>query len=348
MLTGIISALLAIFLPASAVMAATTPGRALVAAGAVTSAGQPVPGAVVRLYAWPSGQVLDSLRHGQAVPRTLLATTTASPSGAYSLSVPRATLRTVAVSSGNANLEVDAGTGSRFFTANTTQPKAASVDISSRSRALTDAPDYCTGWLFQHQLDRDWGTVGGTYIWPRATGATSTFSYTQGQSSTLGIGESGSGDYGTFGVAGTESVSSTGTVGFPGGAARDNWEWQSQWRTALYKDSCTGGQDFYQVRPNSWWGGSQIVDEAEAPTAKHCSEYLPGKGSYFATRNEAALTWTGSLGVVMPDVGFDASAQTGYSSGAQLTYSFVHATQTLQVCGTNAGPFQAWRTVVER
>jgi len=286
--------------------------------------------------------VLDSLRHGQAVPRTLLATTTAGPSGTYSLSVPRATLQKVVVSSGNANLEVDAGAGARFFVASTTRPASANVNIISpahaRLRANTPAP---CGWAFVKQLNRAWGAVGGSYIWRKAHGVTSSFYYGRGQSSTLGVGISATGTYGSFSFAGTESQSTSGRQTMPDGSSGYFWEWQTEWRTALYFDACIGDQ----VRPNSWLGGDNIWYEASAPSTKDCVQELPG--STWSTQNEQSVTFTGNLGVGITAVGFSASAQTGYDSNADLTYNFKKATGTDHICGTNTFPFQAWRVVAQ-
>jgi hypothetical protein len=49
----------------------------------------------------------------------------------------------------------------------------------------------------------------------------------------------------------------------------------------------------------------------------------------------------------MTDIGFNATAQTGYDNQAQLTYDFSHATHTNYVCGTNTYAPDAWRTVVQ-
>ncbi len=49
----------------------------------------------------------------------------------------------------------------------------------------------------------------------------------------------------------------------------------------------------------------------------------------------------------MTDASFQATAQTGYDTNAQLTYNFSNATATNYVCGTNAVPSNARRTVVQ-
>jgi hypothetical protein len=114
---------------------------------------------------------------------------------------------------------------------------------------------------------------------------------------------------------------------------------------------CTGGQQEYHwhVRANGWIGGQNLIYEDSAPStnAAYCARHLKGTGSYFETSTADAITWGGSLGLVMPDVSFQATAETGYDSNASLEYDFSAATQRNYVCGTNTYAFQAWRTVVQ-
>jgi hypothetical protein len=49
----------------------------------------------------------------------------------------------------------------------------------------------------------------------------------------------------------------------------------------------------------------------------------------------------------MGDISFDASAQTGYSSSAQITYKFDNATHVNFVCGTDTVPSNAHRVIVQ-
>jgi len=49
----------------------------------------------------------------------------------------------------------------------------------------------------------------------------------------------------------------------------------------------------------------------------------------------------------MMGLSFQGSAKTGYDSNSTLKYDFANATQTNYVCGTNAVPTKAWRTVVQ-
>jgi hypothetical protein len=103
----------------------------VVARGIATSQGRAVPGVVVRLYAWPSDAVLQSLRPGQQVPMRLLASTTTSSAGWYALAVPRAALKAAAVDQGWANLEVATASGAWWdFTYQTGRAKTVTVNLN--------------------------------------------------------------------------------------------------------------------------------------------------------------------------------------------------------------------------
>jgi hypothetical protein len=340
-----ISALFVPLLPASAALAAT--GDILVATGTVTdSFGSLFPGAAVRLYAWPSDDVLGGLASGQAVPTTLLATTTADSNGRYSLSVSPASLAAAAVSGTDANLEVDSSSGSWFFVIDTANPVPVTADVAN---AATGPGPGCGPWVYLYQLDRAWATVGSAYIWRESPGVTGTVAYKQSQSSHLGIGLSATAAYGSFSADGTNSETSATTVGFPEAYAGYFQEFQTHFRTALYQKTCSPGGVSYHARANGWLGGQNIVSESSAPStqAKYCETYYPGAGSYFLTSNEDAKTWSSTLGLGIGNIGFNATAKTGYDTNASLKYNFANATQTNYVCGTNSYAPNAWRTVVQ-
>lgn len=139
-------------LPASAATGTTgSSASPLIATGTATNAsGGAASGAVVRLYAWPSDKVLQHLRPGQVVPRTLLASTRASSEGTYSFHASPAALRSAAVSGGYANLEADSGMASWFFT------RKASAGAPVIHVNLTGAAParHCSGWVFKYRSTR--------------------------------------------------------------------------------------------------------------------------------------------------------------------------------------------------
>ena len=336
----------------------------LVATGTVSdTSGTAVPGAIVALYAWPSDAVLDGLTAGQRVPETQLATTTAGSTGAYSLYVPQATLQAAATV---ANLEVDSGDSVYFFSVDTAPgatdpggtpiaPMPQTADMGNASEATT--PDICLPWVYQKQMNRDWATVGSTYIWNASQGVTGHFSYQKSQNSSLGIAFKATVSAtpvpsAGFSADGTRTDNSQTTVGYPNRGTGYNIEYQTQWRTAPYQQQCTGGIPkpiHWHVRENSWIGGQKLITETSPPSTANgiCAQYLPGTGSSFNTGSEQAIKWTASLGLAMGDISFEATSQTGYDTNAQITYGFANATHVNYVCGTNTVPSNAWRVVVQ-
>lgn len=332
----------------------------MVATGTVTSAsGAAASGAVVRLYAWPSDQVLQHLRPGQVVPRTLLATTKASAAGTYSFRVSSAAMRSAAVSGDYANLEADSGMATWFFT----RKASGAAPVIHLNLTGASPARHCSGWKFQYQVDPAWGVVGQAYVWPRATGVDVTYTYSRGQSTTLGIGASPTGKVGTFTASGSETQSKTGTEGMPGFKV-GNVLWRTKWKVAKYRDTCArsvesaasgvtrGGWHCsdgvctkWQVRANGWKSGSNELHPKAAPhtPSYDCARFQGGPNSYFQTTSEKAVTWSGGLSV--PVVNFDAEAQTGYDNSAQLTFTFA---KTRLLCGTDAAPPNAKQLVAER
>jgi hypothetical protein len=343
-------------LPAAAATPAT-PSGVLVASGAVTGAtSHAIPGATVKLYAWPSDSVLDSLAIGRTVPRQLLATTTASSSGTYLLRVAPATLASVAVSGDYANLEADSGTSSWFFTRKVAgKSPAASVNLTGAR------PETCSGWVYRRQLKQAWGRVGQSYVARNATHVTQGFTYGQGQTSTLGVGISQSDKIGSFHASGTNSESASATQGFPTFGPSNVWD-NTRFRIARYYDLCgRGGKTVggpsapdcnckscthcqrWLVHSNGWAAGSRIVHPKSAPRTPSSFCEPEASGSSFGRDLSTAVTW--QFGLDVAAVGFSGEAQTGYDSTAKINFVF-HANRSL--CGTTAVPTFAKQLVVRR
>ena len=127
-------------------------------------------------------------------------------------------------------------------------------------------------------------------------------------------------------------------------------EYQTQWRTALQND-CPGGPQEYHwhVQENSWIGGQKLISETNPPGAENgvCARFVPGANSQWQSGNEKATTWSRALGLAMGDISFEATAETGYDTSAQITYGFANATHVNWVCGTETVPSNAKRTVVQ-
>jgi hypothetical protein len=134
-----------------------------------------------------------------------------------------------------------------------------------------------------------------------------------------------------------------------GGGLSSAYDLENAARAAVRPLTLGHGDIDYKARANDWHGGQNIITETSAPTTSgtNCSPYYPGVGSYFETGLENAKTWTESLGLNISIISFQATSQTGYGTNAKLKYDFANATHTNYVCGTNAVPDKAWRTVVQ-
>lgn len=302
-------------------------------------------GAVVDLYAWPSDKVLQALKPGQDVPRTLISSAKTSSSGAFSLTVSATTLSTVAVSGAYANLEVDSGTSFWFITRPVTDSTPAVVQLTG---AADDSSPAICAVKYKGQLHRRWGTVAQEYDWGNAPGVTQSLTYGTGQSTSLSIGFSKSGKYGSYTAGGSETETSSSSQSFPDQRKPGFFRFRTEWRVAKYLQVCGGGKTdvgpFFKhiVRSNGWLGGDDIRKASRAPKAKFCITELAG--SNFHTSNERATTV--SAGLTVAEVDFGVNMQTGYDTSAELN---LHFNKQRHLCGTGNLPApQAGIVVVKR
>lgn len=324
--------------------------KVTVASGTATAAnGSAVRDAIIDLYAWPSGKVLQALKPGQEVPRTLVATAIANSAGKFSLSLAPGTLSANAVSSGFVNLEADSGSATWFFSTDAAKPAATAIRLTG---AGTESPDYCTPWKEVKNLGAQPAIVGQAYIAGNYKHVTDSFTYTRGQSSSLGVGISPSGKKGTFTASGTVSTSSTANQGFPT-EGPGNTLFLTFFKAGVYHDVCgTTGKvkpdgasgephQRYVVRSTEWVSGDKIEHPRSAPRANQCTPQEAG--SSFQTTNERAVTW--SAGFSIPPLGFNGQAQTGYDTSAELSFAFG---STGELCGTNDYPPGAAQVVAKK
>jgi hypothetical protein len=320
-------------LPASAATGTQSSGQ-LIATGTVTGTGGHVmPGALVSLYAWPSSAVLERLTPGEVVPRSLVATTTADSGGNFSFRVPKTTLASLAVAGGYANLEADSGYGTWFFTRKVNAP-TIKIDIPDA------VPDHCSGWVFKRHLKKAWATVGQAYIWPKATHVYQTFTYTKGQSSTLGVGISPTDKFGSFSASGTVTDTKGAGQSFPG-FGPSNVLYRTLFTVGKFWDVCTQGVK-YMVHPDYWSGGTSEEHPQKAPSTIPYDCDPEQAKDIFTTSNETAKDWLFGLNITA--VGFNGQAQTGYDTSAVETFAF-HAQR--EICGWKAQPSRAAMLIAE-
>ncbi|MFK0007845.1 hypothetical protein ACIQTZ_12390 [Paenarthrobacter sp. NPDC090520] len=216
---------------------------------------------------------------------------------------------------------------------------AVPSDVASESLALKAAAN-CTSAKVQTYAPR-WVTVGASFALGPSYYTTANFKMTASASSSIGIGVSPTGSFGSFSASGerTVSVSSENNYGTVNQGHKKTY--QTQFVFAKYHVRCltnpTTGvwTDKYEVRPESHFGGTQKVDTSITPAKNYCSE-IAAESSITRTDNNA-ITWTGGA-ATQSDIGINLSAKTGYSTSASLTYSSL---DRRQYCGSHAGPGQA-------
>lgn len=191
----------------------------------------------------------------------------------------------------------------------------------------------CLGdWHYDRQLGKHWVTVGETYV--PVTHATQHFTYAKGQSSSLGWGFSASAKYASWSQNGTYSWSSSFKEKWPTyGANRSVW-YITKFKWAQYHCEFFGVTTGYGQHPNGYAGGADIKKPTFIPPTprRHCVKQI--RGSSPTSNNSSAVTWTAKLAVqaVKDDaaLGFEASAQTGFDTSAQITYV---VSRTRYLCG---------------
>lgn len=172
--------------------------------------------------------------------------------------------------------------------------------------------------------------VGGTYV--TTTGVTADLIYNASSSSTLGVGVSTGGSYGSFSASGSVSKSSSGTVNFAAHSSRQHaYTYFVYGKFGYWCDSRPGYYE-YKVMARSWAGGSSVYTPSSAPTASYCTPN--SAGSSFAKTTSTAYTF-GTGADVSGAIGIDLSSRTGYSTQTQATFKFTYARK---LCGTNALP----------
>lgn len=274
------------------------------------------------LMAWPPQQVLQTLKVGDTVPAALLttnkaATTSAAatsasavnPAPAPTLAMTAASLTAFANPAGDVNLELipDSVPGA--------------------------VPDSCIPSLPQFRADEGSHATNVMQSYSTINGTLQKFNYGVGQSTTVGVGVSGSGNNGTYTGSGTAGISDTGHTQqfWPNQSNRSFNHWQTffEWGKYYVYNSCPQ-LDHYEIFPNAWNAGDAFVHPSGAPGATHCTPELKGGG---LTQSSTTAT---TFGVGFTVLGFSGSAQTGYSTNASIGMFFPNTAG--QLCGVNGTP----------
>ncbi|MDO5633979.1 MAG: hypothetical protein Q4G34_03780, partial [Micrococcus sp.] len=174
-------------------------------------------------------------------------------------------------------------------------------------------------------------------------GGSQKFTFSSGAKSTLGTAMSYSGQYGGFSASGTATTTSSVTLSFPTTTSTTgSMAHEAYVSYAKYKVTCTDetlGKElkpYYAVRPLNFEGGARSVRGAGdfAIKSRNCSPLYKGTASTIDTKR--ATSWTN--GVSMKGfIGFDLSAQSGYSHAIKVT-SHAGGSGDARVCGSHGMP----------
>ncbi|MFE2212122.1 DNRLRE domain-containing protein [Streptomyces canus] len=220
---------------------------------------------------------------------------------------------------------------------------SAEDDAAAAASAASDGGDDtatagvtkgCTGQL-KKKLGEHWVIAGQTYS--ATTGVKHTFSYSRGADSSLGVGVSATGAYGSFTGSGTISKSSSITMDYPEYGNHRGVYYKTEFSWGKYLMTCSMGgrgapvSQHYEARARGYYGGAK-TSTAYIPTAKHCA--YQQNGTKFTRTTSHAITWSDGADLANV-IGISLSAETGYSSDATVVYTF-NANRYL--CGTGGAP----------
>jgi hypothetical protein len=345
LLAGLTAPFLALAAVVSVLAAPTQADSAppsLSVAGTVSYLGRPQAGATVTIAAWPDQRITAHIRPGHDVPLVPLGSAVTAPDGRYQIRIPDGLLAPEA-DGGVVNLEADSGGGTAFFPVTIGRmPGNASVaavahPATANIAALTPslAPAHC-GVAFDRTLGKHWTRVGQTYV--ATSGVRQTFSYSSGQSSTLGIALENNVRGAAWHESGTASWTSSSGVGYPVSHRGNEW-YNTLFRYGEYEKVCT---NCHPGRPNpnicSWFTRVNGFAAGALTTHPRTAPRTPGRfcsffesGSEFFRDYSRAVTW--SAGFSLFGVGLE--AQTGYDVEGHVHFWFGSGRN---LCGTNNDP----------
>lgn len=223
-------------------------------------------------------------------------------------------------------------------------PETQALVVESDEAAIGDKSCYVTSEKVYSPRTTLVGQHGSSSSY-----ATGDFTYTSGATSTLGVGVSSSGSYGSFKSSGTNSKSSTGSQGYAARAGKGYWGYRTLFKVSKFRYYCAypgaAGVSFYETRSTGWASGATtaIWGSSQLPSATKCTPQEAGAD--FTKSTSTAITWSNGLdtsGVI----GLDLSARTGYETDAKIFFDFPTVDQRL--CGTADYPGGTPRVLVAK
>jgi hypothetical protein len=207
----------------------------------------------------------------------------------------------------------------------------ANLGLLSDTPEVGRAPESCT-LVYNKSMGHHWTRVGQTYI-PGTNHATARFVYLRGQTSSLGIGVSASGNFGSYSTSGTLAWGTTYRQPFRTNRPYASWWYYTQFHWAKYANVCAGHFAGWQVQVNGYWGGAQRggVNKFPRTPAKWCAHFQAGDGPTINTT--VAVTW--GEGATLPEIGFNVEATTGYDTSGEIQFGL---TAGRWLCGQHGPP----------
>ena len=213
--------------------------------------------------------------------------------------------------------------------------RAPSATTSSSRANPMDNPTTCSSRILNKYNPR-WSTVGAT--WSKTGSVDSTFVYSRGSSSSLGVGVSAVGRSGSFSASGTNSVTTTYSTTFPTQSANKKTWMRSEFLTGRYVTTCTQQLphrtwNTSYFKAYAWAGGALTVPTSYVPTSRDCAYY--GQGATY--RSDQTKASAASVGFSVADIiGINLSAQTGWSTETKLSVAWNHGSG--YACGSTGYP----------
>lgn len=337
-------------------------GPVLAAGRLLNDAGSPTTGRVVAIV-WPTNATLGALRDGDPVKTMAIAQDVADTDGSFVLRVdPDVPLGEYTEVNGTINIDIIGRTTNARAVFSTSRvlrvgARPAWVQPNTRdtsSEALPDeirlvaanqsssglAPEtaplpakdkagLCGADTVKATYDQRWVALGETYPGPNAKAK---FTYEVTSTSTVGVGYSLTGAYGSYNQSGTSEVSSTTKIIWPDRLPNTKWLHKTTYQYKKYeiKDGGYCTERWYQVRATVYQGGVDSYQIVGPPSAPHCS-YVGGP-VVIEKNTGTAINW--SNGVTLgAAIGIDVSAKTGFNTKSLIKFTFSRAGW---LCGSNA------------
>lgn len=334
--------------------------------------GAPVSGAQIEASAYPDASVMGALKVGDSFSLIPIATTTSGKDGTFTIpaAYQAITAQMGARPSRPVNIQIvvnspegstqyampvdlsagvgdavakatdvatvaDASVGSTglWLDLTLTQPPlnsgspAAEGAAPAAMTAAAGIPSNCT--LVTDYGPR-WVVVGQTSA--TTGGHTQKFTFSTGASSSLGVGYSLTGAYGSFSSSGTQSWSSTTSIGFPTYSTSGTRLMKTQYRYAkVHCYQYVSNYYYYNVVPTAFVTGSTTV-ASSTPTANYCASF--SAGSTFTKSSTSAVTYSSGVSISNM-IGINLSARTGFTGTAKLYYTF---SSSRHLCGKSDYP----------